>query len=330
MSPSRYLRPATVEEAVALVGPQTRFIAGGTNLIDLMQEQVMNPEQLIDISALPLKGVYDTDDGGLHLGALNSNTGLAWNPRVQARYPLLTQAILAGAAPYLRNKATLGGNLLQRTRCCYFYDINTPCNKRHPGTGCAALNGINRIHAILGASEQCVAVNPSDLCVALAALEAKVLVQGPGGIRQIPMAAFHRLPGEHPEQDNTLCHGELVTGVDLPPSALNQHSAYLKIRDRSAHAFARVSVAAALSLEAGRICQARIALGGVAHKPWRQPEVEDWLVGQQANEALFDEAAQLLLMEARPLVHNAFKVPLAHQSIVRALAMATRGTQLAR
>ncbi|WP_085677379.1 MULTISPECIES: xanthine dehydrogenase family protein subunit M [unclassified Pseudomonas] len=319
MTPFSYHKPASVSEAIKLAGLTSRFIAGGTNLVDLMKENVVRPERLIDITGLPLRGVEATASGGLRIGALVSNAELAWHPLVEQGYPLLAQAILAGASPQLRNMASTGGNLLQRTRCHYFYDTGTPCNKRQPGSGCPARTGLNRIHAILGASDACVATHPSDMCVALAALEAVVHVQGHAGMRQIPLADFHRLPGERPQRDNQLADDELVTAVELPPPQFAAHCHYLKIRDRASYAFALVSVAAALKIEGGVIEDARLALGGVAHKPWREPAAERLLTGQAASPALFAQAADLLLQGAVPLRHNGFKVPLAHRAIVRAL-----------
>ena len=274
MSPFAYRKPAALDEALALAGPGARFIAGGTNLLDLMKQDVLRPKLLIDITGLPLRGIAPTGDGGLLIGALVSNAELARHPEVLRRYPLLSWAILAGASPQLRNMASTGGNLLQRTRCYYFYDTATPCNKREPGSGCAARDGLNRIHAILGASEHCVATHPSDMCVALAALEARVIVAGPEGERRIPFADFHRLPGDTPHQDNNLEEGELITAVELPPAGFASHCTYLKVRDRASYAFALVSVAALLELDGGLIREARIAVGGVAHKPWRDSAAE--------------------------------------------------------
>ncbi len=327
MNPFAYSKPAAVDEALRLAGPNARFIAGGTNLLDLMKENVTRPERLIDINGLPLRGIDATASGGLRIGALVSNAELAWDPRIEQRYPLLAQAILAGASPQLRNMASTGGNLLQRTRCYYFYDAGVPCNKREPGSGCPAKDGLNRIHAILGASDDCVAVNPSDMCVALAALEAVVIVAGPQGERRIDFADFHRLPGDTPERDNVLADDELILAVELPAEGFAAHSRYLKIRDRASYAFALVSVAAALELDGGSIRAARIALGGVAHKPWRRQEAEEVLIGKPASDETFALAADLLLEGARPLAHNGFKVELAHRAIVRALGDATHSIQ---
>ena len=325
MTPFAYSKPTEVSEAVRLAGPATRFIAGGTNLVDLMKENLTRPERLIDINGLPLREVRQTPSGGLMIGALVSNAELAWDPLVEQRYPLLSEAILAGASPQLRNMASTGGNLLQRTRCYYFYDAAAPCNKREPGTGCPAREGLNRIHAILGASEACVAVHPSDMCVALAALEAVVHVQGKAGARQIAFADFHRLPGDTPQRDNQLAEDELVTAVELPSPRYAGHSRYLKVRDRASYAFALVSVAAALELDGQTISDARLALGGVAHKPWRDLAVEAQLKGKPASRETFEQAADTLLGSAQPLAHNAFKVTLARNAIVRALTEAAAG-----
>lgn len=325
MNPFTYAKPAGVDEAVRLAGPHSRFIAGGTNLLDLMKENVLQPEQLIDITGLPLREVEETAEGGVRIGALVSNADLAWHPLIEQRYPLLSQAILAGASPQLRNMASTGGNLLQRTRCYYFYDSNMPCNKREPGTGCPAKDGLNRIHAILGASEQCVATHPSDMCVALAALAAVVHVQGPNGARTIEFADFHRLPADAPERDNQLADDELITALELPAAGFAANSQYLKIRDRASYAFALVSVAAALELDGETIRDARLALGGVAHKPWRDEAVERLLIGQPATAETFGKAADMLLQDARGLQHNAFKIKLARRAIVRALSDAAKG-----
>lgn len=320
MSPFTYARPTALNEALQLAGPHTRFIAGGTNLIDLMKENVERPQRLIDITGLPLHEVTDTVDGGLLIGALVSNSDLAWHPRVEHDYPLLAQAILAGASPQLRNMATTGGNLLQRTRCQYFYDTAAPCNKREPDSGCSARNGLNRNHAILGASEHCVATHPSDMCVAMAALQAVVHIAGPQGTRTVAFADFHRLPGDTPERDNVLAADELITAIELPAAGFAQHSHYLKIRDRESYAFALVSVAAALAIDGHVISQARIALGGVAHKPWRVSDAEAVLVGKPPTPANFRLAADLLLDGAVGLGRNNFKVELARRAVVRALS----------
>ena len=271
-----YARATDVADAIRQIAadPEAKFIAGGTNLIDLMKYDVERPLRLIDITHLPLKTVEETANGGVRIGALVPNTDLAYHPLIEKRYPLLSSAILAGASQQLRNMASTGGNLLQRTRCFYFYDVATPCNKREPGSGCSARDGINRINAILGTSEACIATHPSDMCVALAALEAKVHVAGPAGERTIAFADFHRLPGNTPEVDTNLKPNEIITAIELPAQGFAANYSYLKIRDRLSYAFALVSVAAALELEGNRIKEARLALGGVAHKPWRNSEAE--------------------------------------------------------
>jgi xanthine dehydrogenase YagS FAD-binding subunit len=328
MNPFSYSKPTDVSQAINLAGPATRFIAGGTNLLDLMKENIARPEHLIDITGLPLTAIQETANGGLMIGALVSNADLAWHPLIESRYPLLSQAVLAGASPQLRNMASTGGNLLQRTRCYYFYDSTVPCNKREPGSGCPAKDGLNRIHAILGASEACVATHPSDMCVALAALEAVVHVEGRAGKRQIEFADFHRLPGDTPERDNQLADDELITAVELPAAGFTAHSHYLKIRDRASYAFALVSVAAALELDGDIIRDVRLTLGGVAHKPWRDKAVEASLKGQPVSREAFVAAADAMLRDAQPLEHNAFKIKLARRAIVRALSDAATGGAL--
>ncbi|MDR0280101.1 MAG: xanthine dehydrogenase family protein subunit M [Paucimonas sp.] len=326
MTPFAYSKPTTIERALQQVGPHARFIAGGTNLLDLMKENVEHPAQLIDITALPLRDVTRTSDGGLSIGALVSNADLAWHPEIESRYPLLAQAILAGASPQLRNMASTGGNLLQRTRCHYFYDAAVPCNKRQPGSGCPARDGLNRQHAILGASEHCVAVHPSDLCVALAALEARVQVRGKQGERHIPFADFHRLPGTTPQRDNCLGEDELIVAIELPPPRFAGSCRYLKIRDRASYAFALVSVAAALEMdEQQNVVDMRVALGGVAHKPWRDPALERSMHGRPATRETWAVFADALLREARPLAHNGFKLTLAKNAIIRVLCQAQHG-----
>ncbi|WP_268797960.1 FAD binding domain-containing protein [Pseudomonas huanghezhanensis] len=325
MTPFSYSKPTDISQAINLAGPATRFIAGGTNLLDLMKENIAKPEHLIDITGLPLSDIQQTANGGLMIGALVSNADLAWHPLIEGRYPLLSQAVLAGASPQLRNMASTGGNLLQRTRCYYFYDSTVPCNKREPGTGCPAKDGLNRIHAILGASDDCVATHPSDMCVALAALEAVVHVEGRAGKRQIEFADFHRLPGNTPERDNHLADDELITAVELPPARFVEHSHYLKIRDRASYAFALISVAAALELDGDIIRDVRLTLGGVAHKPWRDKAVESSLKGQAVSREAFVAAADAMLRDAQPLEHNAFKIKLARRAIVRALSDAATG-----
>ncbi|GAB2540103.1 FAD binding domain-containing protein [Spirosoma aerophilum] len=333
MNSFTYFRTDTVDTAVQERASErtAKFIAGGTNLIDLMKENVEHPSHLIDITRLPLADISDTVNGGLRLGALAKNADTAYNEQVIERYPLLSQAILAGASPQLRNMATDGGNLLQRTRCYYFYDTATPCNKREPGSGCSAINGYNRIHAILGATDRshngepsCIATHPSDMCVALAALEAEVQVKGPNGERTIRFADFHRLPGDRPELDNTLEPDELITSIDLPAKGFPEYHAYLKLRDRASYAFALVSVAVGLEMDGDTITTARIALGGVAHKPWRKPEAETALVGKSATKENFQAAAEILLAGAQGYEHNAFKIELAKRAIVRALGQAAK------
>jgi xanthine dehydrogenase YagS FAD-binding subunit len=328
MIPFAYDRASDVADAVRRIAadPAAKFIAGGTNLIDLMKDDVETPSRLIDISRLPLRTVEETADGGLRIGALVANADLSWHPLIEQRYPLVASALLAGASQQLRNMATTGGNLLQRTRCFYFYDTATPCNKRQPGSGCSATGGVNRINAILGTSDACIATHPSDLCVALAALDASVHVTGPAGERRIAFADFHRLPGDTPQFDTTLHPHEIVTHVTLPERGFAKHYSYLKIRDRLSYAFALVSVAAALELEGGKITRARLALGGVAPKPWRDPAAEAAMHGQAATEKTFDQAAELLLRDARGYAHNAFKIDLARRAIVRALTQAAHAT----
>lgn len=331
MNPFTFVAPSDVAGALQLAGEGTRFIAGGTNLIDLMKVRVMLPTRLVDINRLGLDAIERTADGGLRLGALARNSATAWHPLVREHYPLLATAILSGATAQIRNMASNGGNLLQRTRCCYFYDTASPCNKRKPGSGCSAIGGLARQHAILGASEHCIATHPSDMCVALAALDATVHVVSPRGERSIPFADFHRLPGDRPELDTTLAHDELIVALTLPAAEeFRAHSVYLKLRERLSYAFALVSVAAALDLHDGTVRAARLALGSVAHKPWRDPAVEALLVGQPADEASFARAADALLQGAVPQgageSSNAFKIPLARRAIVRALAIAAAGT----
>ncbi|QDA58782.1 FAD binding domain-containing protein [Hymenobacter jejuensis] len=316
---------AAVQEKTSHDG--SAYIGGGTNLIDLMKENVARPTHLVGLKKLPLASIDNTPEGGLRLGALATNADTAYHPEVEKRYPLLSQAILAGASPQLRNMATNGGNLMQRTRCYYFYDLATPCNKREPGSGCSAINGYNRIHAILGTSESCIATHPSDMCVALAALEAVVRVSGPEGERTIPFADFHRLPGDTPDIDNNLKKGELITGLDLPKNGFSKNFSYLKLRDRTSYAFALVSVAAALELDGNTITEARLALGGVAHKPWRDTAAEALLKGQPTTVETFARAAAKVLEGAQGYGSNTFKIELAKRAIVRALKQATEMSQ---
>jgi xanthine dehydrogenase YagS FAD-binding subunit len=321
-----YTRATDVASAVheVAVDHAAVFIAGGTNLIDLMKENVARPSRLVDITRLPLNRIEELDGGGLRLGALVTNTDTAYNEHVERRYPLLSRAILAGASPQLRNMATDGGNLLQRTRCYYFYDTATPCNKREPGTGCSAIDGFNRMHAILGTSDQCIAVHPSDMCVALAALEAVVRVTGERGDRTIPIAEFHRLPGDTPNVDTNLSADEIITGIDLPAKGFADHYAYLKVRDRTSYAFALVSVAAALEMDGDTITETRLVLGGVAHKPWRNTDAEAMLNGLDATKDHFEAVGEAIVRHARGFGHNTFKISLAKRAVVRALQHAAR------
>ncbi|HEX8255237.1 MAG TPA: xanthine dehydrogenase family protein subunit M [Thermoanaerobaculia bacterium] len=325
MRPFKYVRATDANAAARAVAAnaQAKFLAGGTNLLDLMKEDVERPNQLVDLTRLKLSEIKPLR-GGVSIGALATNTETANNPLIRTNYPLLTQAIVAGASAQLRNMATNGGNLLQRTRCQYFYDTAMPCNKREPGTGCGALQGLNRYHAIFGWSEQCVATYPGDMATALSALEAVVRVRGSNGReRTIPIADFHRLPGTAPHLDTNLAHGELITAIELPKSYFAKHSYYLKIRDRASYAFALVSVAAALDLDGDTIRHARVVLGGVAHKPWRSREAETLLARAPVSEESFRRAAEAAVRDAQPLEHNAYKVELAKRAIVRALTRAS-------
>lgn len=327
MNPFTYKRTTNQAEAVRAVAGNrnAKFLAGGTNLIDLMKMNVQSPTELVDINRLALKKIEPTVNG-LRIGALASNSAVATSKPVRENFPVLSEALLAGASPQLRNMATVGGNLLQRTRCYYFMDTAFPCNKRAPGSGCPAIPGFNRIHAILGASEQCIATHPSDMCVALAALDAVIRVGGPNGARQIPIADFHRVPGDTPHVDTNLQPDELIVAVDLPSSALAKRSRYLKIRDRAQYAFALVSVAAALDVRDGRIEAARVVLGGVAHKPWRARDAEKVLTGAQAKAQTFAAAAEAAVRGAVPQKHNAFKIELARRAVVRVLDEIVKGT----
>lgn len=324
----QYSRAASVADAVSQLAatPGAKFVAGGTNLVDLMKVDVEKPAKLIDVTRLPLDKVEEIAGGGLRIGALVRNTDLAYHPAVERRYPMLSSALLAGASQQLRNMATVGGNLVQRTRCAYFYDIATPCNKREPGSGCSAIGGLNRMNAILGTSDACIAVHPSDMCVAMAVLEAKVRVTGPRSEREISFADFHRLPGGTPQRETNLNPDELITAVELPPRGFASNYTYLKIRDRLSYAFALVSVAVGLELDGGNIKEARFALGGVAHKPWRKAEAEAALRGKAANEAAFAQAADIVLHDAKGFGGNTFKIDLARRALVRALSQAARGT----
>lgn len=323
MKQFQYTRPLEANSAVNAVvkDPGAKFVAGGTNLLDLMKRGVEEPERLVDINRLPLKDIRK-DNQGFHVGALALNSTLAEHKEIRKELPLLSQALLAGASAQLRNMATVGGNLLQRTRCPYFYDTSMPCNKRKPGSGCGALNGFNRMHAIFGASEHCIAVNPSDMNVALTALDAMVHLSGPKGQRDIPIQDFHRLPGNQPELDTVIARNELITGITIPASHL-KHVHYLKIRDRSSYAFALVSVAAALDLRGTTIRKASLAMGGVAHKPWRLTEVENFLTGKEISASVFQEAGTLAMRDAKAYEHNEFKLKLSPLSIGHALSIAS-------
>jgi xanthine dehydrogenase YagS FAD-binding subunit len=321
MSPFAYERAADAASAVVRVSghPGAAFLGAGTNLVDHMKLGIAAPDLLVDVSRLPFDRIEDLPDGGLRIGAAVRNSDLAADARVRARYPVLAQALLAGASGQLRNLATTAGNLLQRTRCVYFQDLSTPCNKRRPGSGCSAREGYTRYHAILGASEHCVAVHPSDMAVAMAALDARIVVLGKSGERSIPLADFHRLPGDAPERDTVLAHGELILAVDLPDLAFAARSVYRKVRDRASYAFALVSVAAALDLGDGKIRDVRIALGGVAHKPWRASRAEQALHGAPATLESFRRAADEELADARPLRGNGFKVTMTRNTLVAVL-----------
>ncbi|WP_263602845.1 FAD binding domain-containing protein [Chryseobacterium sp. PET-29] len=320
-----YTKAYSVDEAVSLtnVNEDNKIIAGGTNIIDLMKYFVTEAETLVDINKIEGIGdIVEIDNGGIVIGALMTNADTAYHPLIEEKYPLLSKAILAGASAQIRNMATNGGNLLQRTRCYYFYDINTPCNKRTPGSGCSAIKGYNRIHAILGHSENCIAVFPSDMCVALAALDAVVHISGPDGDRKLQFSDFHRLPGDTPNIDNNLKKGEVIIGIELPEKGFSKNYSYLKLRDRSSYAFALVSVATGLELENGMIKESRIALGGVSHKPWRVQEAEEFLKDKVANAESFAAAADIILQGAVGFEHNSFKINLAKKAIVRNCMMA--------
>jgi xanthine dehydrogenase YagS FAD-binding subunit len=328
MNPFSYSRVNDADQALAELSgkPEGKFLGGGTNLVDLMKMGVETPTQLIDINRLPLAQIEELPGGkGVRIGAVARNSDVAEHDLIKTRYPVLSEALLAGASPQLRNMATVGGNLLQRTRCYYFYDPAFPqCNKRNPGSGCGALDGFNRIHAILGQSEQCIATHPSDMCVAMAALEAVVRVRGPKGEREIKFEDFHRLPGNTPERDTNLAADELIVAVDLPVTPFAERSHYLKVRDRASYAFALVSVAAALDLDSSKKIKAvRLALGGVAHKPWRAYKAEKELVGKNADEKTFRAAAEAELAAAKGYKYNSFKIELAKRAIVRALTNVT-------
>ena len=325
-----YVRPATVSEAVAAAAiPGSAYLAGGTNLIDLMKGGIVSPKRLVDVGRLPgLDRIESLPDGGVRIGALVPNSNLAYHPLIARRYPLLASAILAGASAQLRNAATVGGNLLQRTRCAYFYDPASACNKRKPGAGCDAPGGENRVHAVLGWSGSCIATHPSDFCVPLAALEAVVEIEGQAGRREVALEEFHLLPGTTPERESVLAPGELVVAVRLPGAAARfaAHTRYLKLRERTSYAFAVVSAAACLDIKDGVIAEARLALGGVAAKPWRAPAAEVRLASVVPSSEAFRRAAEAALAEARPSGDHAFKIELARRIVVRALALAAAGT----
>ena len=319
-----YHRAGSAAEALEALAPRPdgKFLAGGTNLLDLMKDEIVNASDLVDLTRAGMAEIRGIENG-ISIGALATNTDTANHPLVRKGYPLLSYAILAAASVQIRNMATNGGNLLQRTRCPYFYDTAAPCNKRSPGTGCGALEGLNRNHAIFGASEHCVAVHPSDMAVALAALDANVRVKGPGNReRTIDLVDFHRLPGDRPEQDTNLDKDELIVAIELPAPRFNRHFHYLKVRDRASYAFALVSVAAALDIKDGMIRDARIAMGGVAHKPWRATAAESHLIGLKPDPAHFAAAADAEMARAVPLAHNGYKIELGRRAIVRALKQA--------
>jgi xanthine dehydrogenase YagS FAD-binding subunit len=323
MNQFQYVRAAKPQAAIDAVAQDAnaKFIAGGTNLVDLMKRGVMTPQKLVDINRLPFNKI-EREGNGLRIGALALNSAVADDKQVRERQPLLALALNAGASGQLRNMATVGGNMLQRTRCAYFYDLTMPCNKREPGTGCGALEGINRMHAIFGFSDKCIAVHPSDMSVALVALDATVLVSGPKGDRRIAFADLHRLPGDHPEKDTTLEAGELITAVDVPDGPFTKHVHYQKVRERASYAFALLSVAAALDLDGTTIKGARLAMGGVAHKPWRLAAAEQALVGKPATEETFRQAAAVAMQGAKAFKHNAYKLRLGPNTIVQALRTA--------
>jgi len=327
MNAFTYARASSAAEALQLArAAQSKYLGGGTNLVDLMRETIERPEALVDVTGLS-NAIEERNDGNLLIGAATRNTGVAEHRAIRTRYPLLTRAIVAGASAQIRNMATVGGNILQRTRCTYFYDDDgARCNKRNPGQGCDAIEGFNRMHAILGASHSCVATHPSDMCVALAALDAVVHLSGPDGERTVPLTDFHLLPGDHPERETVLVPGELITAVEIPNLPFAAHSTYRKVRDRASYAFALISVAAALEIENGTVKDMRLALGGVAHKPWRARKAEEALKGQSATTENFHAAAQLELAEAQPLLHNGFKIELAARTITAVLGKLSGAT----
>jgi xanthine dehydrogenase YagS FAD-binding subunit len=326
MTNFEYIRTASIKGALDAFSrtPNSSFIAGGTNLIDLMKRGVTSPQRLIDINSLPLKSI-EANNSGVRIGALAINSEVAIDKNINQNYPLLALALKAGASAQLRNMATVGGNMMQRTRCSYFYDTTFPCNKRQPGTGCSALKGYNRMHAIFGGNEKCIAVHPSDMCVALAALDARIEFSGPDGDRTLPFTDFHRLPGETPERDNNLKKGELIRTIFIPANPFTKNVSYLKIRDRASYAFALVSVAAALDMNGNKIKQARLAMGGVAHKPWRLTEVEKFLAGKEFNSETIRNAGTLAIKGAKGYGFNDFKIKLTSSTVMQALVNAHEG-----
>ena len=323
MRPFTYTSATNKDEALQATTRTSHYLAGGTNLVDLMKEDVERPDQLIDVNKLDYKNITSNENGGLTLGAMLSNSETANHPEVRTKYPLLSMAMLSAASAQIRNMASNGGNLLQRTRCPYFFETSMPCNKREPGSGCGALNGMNALHAIFGYSDSCIATNPSDMCVALAAIGAKVEVQQPdGSSRMIEFTDFHRLPGDQPEKDTTLMQGELITAIHLPKPEFSDHYYYLKIRERSSYAFALVSVAAGLQVNSGVISKVGLAMGSVAHKPWKLTKAEEFLVGKTPSQSNFEAAAALEMKDAKPFEGNKYKVEMGKNAIVRALTQA--------
>lgn len=321
MHPFTFIRTNDTATAIkaAKENAHSKFIGGGTNLVDLMKMNIEKPDKLIDIASLPLKKIEKLSNGNILIGALVTNSDLAYDGNIRSKFPLLSQAILAGASPQLRNMATTGGNLLQRTRCYYFYDTATPCNKREPGSGCSAIKGYNRIHAVLGTSDKCIATHPSDMCVAMVALDTIIHVQGTNGERTIKFSEFHILPGDHPEIENTLQQGELITAVEIPALSFAKNSAYLKVRDRASYDFALASAAVALDIKGGIIKNARIAFGGIATKPWRALDAEESLKGKNVAVNNFKDAADIALKSANGYQFNSFKIELAKRTLISAL-----------
>ena len=329
MRPFTYTQPETIEEALtaSVTNTDSKYLGGGTNLVDLMKEDVERPSQIIEVADLDFNTITSNETGGITLGAMLSNSETANHPDIRKNYPLLSMAMLSAATAQIRNMATNGGNLLQRTRCPYFFEVSMPCNKREPGSGCGALEGANSKHAIFGWSESCVATHPSDMCVALAALEATVTLQKPGGTsRTIEFTDFHRLPGDQPEKDNTMLPGEIITAIDLPNPKFQTNYHYLKIRERSSYAFALISVAAGLQISGGKITNIGLAMGGVAHKPWKLIKAEAFLTGKMPTKANFEQAAELALKGAKTLSENEYKVIMGKKAIVRALEQALAKT----